>query len=78
MGILSKPDTPAPPPPPPPLPPAANPQTIANGAVQAVGANAKARAAVAAGGGNNGTNLTGGKTGSGPTAKAQALGDTGL
>lgn len=76
MGIFSKPDAPAAPPPPPPLPPAAPPPTIADGSVQAAGANAKAKAAAAAGQGNNGTNLTKGAVGAGPSAKAQALGDT--
>lgn len=66
-------------PPPPPLPPAANPQTVASGNVQGTAANAKARAAGAAGAGFNGTDITKpnatGATNP-QTAKASLLGET--
>ena len=72
MGIFSPPSMT--PPPPPPIPPAANPQTMASANVQGVGEAAKARARMAAGGGNSGTDLTKpdatGAAASTPTAKA--------
>lgn len=79
MGLFSPPSAPTPPPPPP-LPPAANPQTMASGAVQQAGAQAKARAAAAAGSGFSGTDLTKpdatGQSSKGPSAKANLLGET--
>ena len=79
MGFLA-PSVPSPPPPPP-LPPAANPQTIASAETQAAGAQAKKRAAAAAGQGFSGTDLTkpdatGAMGNAGTTAKATALGGT--
>lgn len=78
MGLFSPPSAPTPPPPPP-LPPAANPQTQASGQVQQTAQRAKQNAAMAAGAGFNGTDITkpgGTSTGAGPTAKAALLGGT--
>jgi hypothetical protein len=76
MGLFSAPAAPAVPPPPP-LPPAAPPPTIASGSVQQAGASSKAKSAIAAGAGFNGTDLTGGQgVGAGPAAKAVAIGST--
>lgn len=77
MGIFSQPDAPPAPPPPPPLPPAAHPATMASGDVQATAAKARARAAAAGGAGFENTKLTApSATGTGPTAKANLLGET--
>jgi len=76
MGIFSQPDMPTAPPPPP-LPPAAHPPTLASGDVQGAAAKARARALAAGGAGFENTKLTSPTaTGTGPTAKANLLGET--
>jgi len=73
MGIFGTPSMSVPPPPP--LPPAAPPPTIASSQVQAVGQAARSRAALAAGAGFEGTDLTGaGGVSSTAGAKTQLLG----
>jgi hypothetical protein len=74
MGLFSAPAMPSVPPPPP-LPPAAPPPTIASASVQQ--GNAQSRAALAAGAGFAGTDLTGGQgIGAPSTGKATLVGQT--